>query len=81
MRGAQVLAALQAVDYITVFEEPTPLALIEAVRPDVLVKGGDYRKDQVVGAAVVESYGGRIHLAAFREGFSTTRIVQKLEAA
>jgi D-beta-D-heptose 7-phosphate kinase/D-beta-D-heptose 1-phosphate adenosyltransferase len=78
---ALVLAALQAIDYITFFEEPTPLALIEAVRPDVLVKGADYRKDQVVGAALVESYGGRVHLAALREGFSTTRIVQQLEAA
>jgi D-beta-D-heptose 7-phosphate kinase/D-beta-D-heptose 1-phosphate adenosyltransferase len=78
---AQVLAALQAVDYISVFEEPTPLALLEVARPDVLVKGGDYRKDQVIGAALVESYGGRIHLAAFRDGFSTTGIVQKLEAA
>src|SRR5262249_10606196 len=58
---ALVLAGLQAVDYITVFDEPTPLALIEAVRPDVLVKGADYRKDQVVGAALVESYGGRVY--------------------
>jgi D-beta-D-heptose 7-phosphate kinase/D-beta-D-heptose 1-phosphate adenosyltransferase len=78
---ALVLAALQAVDYITLFDEPTPLALIEAVRPDVLVKGADYRKDQVVGAAFVESYGGRLHLAPLREGYSTTRILQKLGAA
>jgi len=78
---ALVLAALQAVDTITLFDEPTPLALIEAVRPDVLVKGADYRKDQVVGAALVESYGGRVHLAPLREGYSTTRILQKLGAA
>jgi D-beta-D-heptose 7-phosphate kinase/D-beta-D-heptose 1-phosphate adenosyltransferase len=78
---ALVLAALQVVDYITLFDEPTPLALIEAVRPDVLVKGADYRKDQVIGATLVESYGGRVHLAPFREGFSTTRIVQQLGAA
>jgi len=78
---ALVLAALQAVDYITLFDEPTPLPLIEAVRPDVMVKGADYRKDQVVGAALVESYGGRIHLAAVREGCSTTRILQSLAAA
>ncbi len=78
---ALVLAGLQAVDYLTFFDEPTPLALIEAVHPDVLVKGGDYHKDQVVGAALVESYGGRVHLAGLREGFSTTRILQKLGAA
>lgn len=78
---ALVLAALQVVDYITLFDEPTPLALIETVRPDVLVKGADYRKEQVVGAALVESYGGRVHLAALREGYSTTRILQQLGAA
>jgi D-beta-D-heptose 7-phosphate kinase/D-beta-D-heptose 1-phosphate adenosyltransferase len=78
---AQVLAALQAVDYITVFDAPTPLELIEALRPDVLVKGADYRKDEVVGGAFVESYGGRVYLAALREGYSTTRLLQRLQAA
>jgi len=78
---AQVLAALQAVDYLTVFDEPTPLALIEALRPDVLVKGADYRKDQVVGADFVESYGGRVHLAPVRQGYSTSALLQKLHAA
>jgi len=53
--------------------------LIEALRPDVLVKGADYRKEQVVGAAFVESYGGRVHLAPMREGYSTTRLLQRLE--
>jgi D-beta-D-heptose 7-phosphate kinase/D-beta-D-heptose 1-phosphate adenosyltransferase len=76
-----VLAGLETVDYLTVFEEPTPLELIQMVRPDVLVKGADYRKDEVVGAAWVESYGGRVHLAALREGFSTSRVVEKLNAA
>jgi D-beta-D-heptose 7-phosphate kinase/D-beta-D-heptose 1-phosphate adenosyltransferase len=78
---ALVLAALQAVDYITIFDEPTPLDLIRAVRPDVLVKGADYRKDEVVGADVVEGYGGRVHLAALREGYSTTRVLQRLQVA
>lgn len=76
-----VLSALEAVDYLVVFEEPTPLNVIHAVRPDVLVKGADYRREDVVGGAFVESYGGRVHLAALREGFSTTRLVQRLEAA
>jgi D-beta-D-heptose 7-phosphate kinase/D-beta-D-heptose 1-phosphate adenosyltransferase len=78
---AVVLAGLQAVDYLTVFDELTPLALIEALRPEVLVKGADYRKEEVVGASVVESYGGRVHLARLREGYSTTRILQRLGAA
>ncbi len=78
---AQVLAGLHAVDYVTVFDEATPLRLIEAVRPDVLVKGADYRADEVVGAEFVESYGGRVHLARLRAGFSTTSVLQKLQAA
>jgi D-beta-D-heptose 7-phosphate kinase / D-beta-D-heptose 1-phosphate adenosyltransferase len=76
-----VLAGLQAVDYVTIFDEPTPLALIQAIRPDVLIKGADYRKQEVVGATFVESYGGRVYLAPLREGYSTTRILQKLGAA
>ena len=78
---ALVLAGLQAVDYVTVFEEPTPLGLIQALRPDVLVKGADYRKADVVGAAFVESYGGRVYLAPLREGFSTSRLLEQWRAA
>jgi len=78
---AQVLAALQAVDFLTVFDEATPLELIELVRPDVLVKGADYRKDEVVGAEFVEAHGGRVHLATFHAGYSTTGVLQKLAAA
>jgi D-beta-D-heptose 7-phosphate kinase/D-beta-D-heptose 1-phosphate adenosyltransferase len=78
---AQVLAGLQAVDYVTVFDEATPLKLIQAVRPDVLVKGADYRPGEVVGAQFVESYGGRVYLARLRAGFSTTSVLEKLRAA
>jgi D-beta-D-heptose 7-phosphate kinase/D-beta-D-heptose 1-phosphate adenosyltransferase len=78
---ALVLAALQAVDYVTVFDEATPLELIRTLRPDVLVKGADYRKEQVVGAEVVEGYGGRVYLAPLREGYSTTALLQRLQAA
>lgn len=77
----QVLAGLQAVDFVTVFEESTPLSLIQTLRPDVLVKGADYRADEVVGAEFVESYGGRVHLARLRPGFSTTGVLEKLNAA
>ncbi len=78
---ALVLAGLEAVDYLTVFEESTPLELVRALRPDVLVKGADYRREDVVGADFVASYGGRVHLAGLREGHSTTRLLQRLGAA
>jgi D-beta-D-heptose 7-phosphate kinase/D-beta-D-heptose 1-phosphate adenosyltransferase len=78
---ALVLAGLQDVDYVTIFPDPTPQALIEAVRPEVLVKGSDYRKSEVVGAEYVESYGGRVHLAEIRDGFSTSNLIERMKAA
>jgi D-beta-D-heptose 7-phosphate kinase / D-beta-D-heptose 1-phosphate adenosyltransferase len=76
-----VLAGLSAVDYVTVFDTATPLELIKEVKPDVLVKGADYRADEVVGADFVKSHGGRVHLVPLREGLSSTSILRKLEAA
>ena len=78
---ATVLAGLQDVNHVTIFSEQTPLALIEAIRPDVLVKGADYQKADVVGAAFVESYGGRVHLAGLKPGYSTTTIIERMRAA
>ncbi len=78
---AQVLAGLQAVDYVVAFDESTPAKLIQAVRPDVLVKGADYRAEDVIGAKFVESYGGRVFLAPLCEGFSTTGLIDKMRAA
>jgi D-beta-D-heptose 7-phosphate kinase/D-beta-D-heptose 1-phosphate adenosyltransferase len=78
---AAVLAGLAAVDFLVLFADPTPVELIRAIRPDVLVKGADYRKDQVVGADLVESYGGRVHLAGLREGYSTTKLIQQMRVA
>ncbi len=75
---AAVLASLAAVDAVVVFAEDTPLALIEAIRPDVLVKGADYTKDKVVGADLVESWGGRVMLAHLEPGHSTTATIAKL---
>lgn len=75
---AEVLSALAMVDLVVVFDEPTPETLLQAVRPDVLVKGADYSKDQVVGAQFVESYGGRVVLADLLAGYSTTRTVERL---
>lgn len=75
---ARVLAALEDVDYIVIFEEPTPEHLIAQVKPDVLVKGEDWRKKGVVGREFVESYGGRVVLAPLVEGISTTDIVSRI---
>ncbi len=77
---AEVLAALEAVDLVVVFGQDTPLELIRRVRPNVLVKGGDYRRDQVVGREVVEAQGGEVVLVDLVRGYSTTRIVQRSRA-
>ncbi|MEA2779852.1 MAG: D-beta-D-heptose 7-phosphate kinase / D-beta-D-heptose 1-phosphate adenosyltransferase [Rhodospirillaceae bacterium] len=73
-----VLASLSAVDLVIVFEEDTPIELIRAIRPEVLVKGSDYRVDQVVGGDVVQSYGGRIMLADLLPGHSTTKTIARV---
>ncbi|MDG5495179.1 bifunctional D-glycero-beta-D-manno-heptose-7-phosphate kinase/D-glycero-beta-D-manno-heptose 1-phosphate adenylyltransferase HldE [Niveispirillum sp. BGYR6] len=75
---AAVLASLQLVDLVVPFTQDTPLELIQLVRPDVLVKGADYRIDQVVGADFVQGLGGRVLLANLKEGFSTTRTVARI---
>ena len=75
---AKVLSALAAVDMVVVFEEKTPLALINALRPDVLAKGGDYREKEVVGAREVASWGGKVVLVPLLEGLSTTKIFGKI---
>lgn len=74
---AQILASLSAVDAVVIFDEPTPLQVIEALRPDVIVKGGDYTEDTVVGAKEVRSWGGRVKIVPIVEGFSTTNIIAK----
>ncbi|HEX2166509.1 MAG TPA: D-glycero-beta-D-manno-heptose 1-phosphate adenylyltransferase [Longimicrobiales bacterium] len=78
---AYVLAALTCVDAVTLFDEDTPQDLIEALLPDILVKGGDYSPEQVVGRDVVESHGGRLVLIPFVEGRSTTRILHRIQKA
>jgi D-beta-D-heptose 7-phosphate kinase/D-beta-D-heptose 1-phosphate adenosyltransferase len=74
---AEVLAALEAVDLIAIFEEDTPIKLINAIRPSVLVKGGDYTREQVVGHEIVEAHGGEILLVEVLPGFSTTSLVER----
>lgn len=73
----RVLAALAAVDAVCVFSEPTPLELIVATRPDVLVKGGDYNIDTVVGAQEVQSWGGQVKIVPIVPGFSTTQLIAR----
>ncbi|HEU0082617.1 MAG TPA: D-glycero-beta-D-manno-heptose-7-phosphate kinase [Bradyrhizobium sp.] len=73
----EVLAALEAVDLVVIFEQDTPIELITRIRPAVLVKGGDYARDQVVGHEVVEAAGGEVLLVEILEGFSTTSLVQR----
>jgi D-beta-D-heptose 7-phosphate kinase/D-beta-D-heptose 1-phosphate adenosyltransferase len=75
---AAVLASLGDVDGVVVFDQDTPMALIEALRPELLVKGADYSEAAVVGAGLVRSYGGRILLAALTPGHSTTRTIGRL---
>ena len=75
---AAVIAALEAVDYVTWFEEDTPLALIEAVRPDILVKGGDWGVDKIVGSDFVLARGGRVFSIPFEHERSTTTLLQRI---
>ena len=75
---AEVVAALAAVDYVTVFDETTPLKLIEHLRPDCIVKGGDWQEETVVGRDVVRSWGGKVIIVPLTEGASTTGIVEKI---
>ncbi|MBT0665570.1 D-glycero-beta-D-manno-heptose-7-phosphate kinase [Geobacter pelophilus] len=75
---AHLLAALDCVDYVVIFDDDTPLHLIEAVRPNILVKGGDYTREGVVGHEQVESWGGRVELVEFVDGRSTSGIIEKI---
>ncbi len=76
-----LLSALGSVDLVLLFDEDTPLNLIRAIRPDILVKGADYRREDVVGGDVVESYGGRVRLVPLLAGYSTTDITRRILAA
>jgi D-beta-D-heptose 7-phosphate kinase/D-beta-D-heptose 1-phosphate adenosyltransferase len=77
---ARVLAGLAAVDCVVLFDEDTPLALIQALEPDVLVKGADYSRDSIVGADWVEARGGRVVRVPLLAGYSTSALVERLRA-
>lgn len=76
---AKVLSALCAVDYVTLFEEETPLKLIKLLRPDVLIKGGDWRPERIVGADFVKTGGGRVVTMPYLKGYSTTELLKKIK--
>lgn len=75
---AEVLAALACVDYVTIFDEPDPLALIQVLRPNILVKGGDWSTERIIGKELVESYGGSVHSIPLVPYVSTTTIVTRI---
>ena len=76
---AVVMDSLKSIDYVVIFEEDTPYNVINAIIPDVLVKGGDYNKENIVGADIVENNGGSVVTINFVEGKSTTNIINKMK--
>lgn len=75
---AEVLAGLACVDYITIFDEPDPLALIRAIKPDILVKGADWEESEIIGSDVVKKYGGKVIRIEFVPDISTSKIIQRI---
>ena len=74
----EVIAALEMVDYVTTFDDDTPYALIRQLQPDVLVKGGDWKPDAIVGADVVRARGGMVRALPFARGYSTTALARRI---
>lgn len=77
---AKVLASLYFVDYVTIFSEPTPEGLIKKLKPDVLVKGGDWKIEDIVGSNFVRGYGGKVKRIPYIKGYSTTSLVEKINS-
>lgn len=75
---ARIVAALESVDYVTVFNEDTPYSLIRTLCPDVLVKGGDWKKYKIVGSDIVSGYGGKVVTIKFVKGCSTSGLIEKI---
>jgi rfaE bifunctional protein nucleotidyltransferase chain/domain len=74
----ELIAAMEMVDYVILFDEPDPSKLIAAIKPNVLAKGGDWGADEVVGADIVERQGGRVLLVPYLKGYSTTEIIERI---
>lgn len=76
---AKMLLNLKAVDCVQIFTEQTPLEIIKLIKPQVLVKGGDWKPEQIVGADVVQSYGGEVKSLMFKEGYSTSNLIKSVQ--
>ena len=74
----ELIAAMEMVDYVILFDEPDPYKLIAAIKPQVLAKGGDWSSDKIIGADIVEAAGGRIEVIPYLKGFSTTEIIERI---
>lgn len=74
----ELIAAMEMVDYVILFDETEPTRLIELLKPDVLVKGGDYGRDKIVGSDIVEKYGGKIEVVPYLPGSSTSEIIERI---
>lgn len=74
----ELIGAMEMVDYVVLFDEPDPYRLIAAIKPSVLVKGGDWSADKIVGADVVAEHGGRVTVIPYLQGFSTTEIIERI---
>lgn len=75
---AELIAAMEMVDYVVLFDEPDPYRVIFELRPQVLIKGGDWSKDKIIGADIVEGDGGKIALVPYLKGYSTTNIIERM---
>jgi len=76
---AKILASLEFIDFVTIFGEETPFKLINEVRPDILVKGGDWKTEEIVGGNIVKSYGGRVAVIKYLKGYSTTKLLNAIK--
>lgn len=76
---ARLLSSLSCVDFVVIFNEPTPLSLIRSLKPDVLVKGADWQGKEVVGADLVKSWNGKVKLIPYLKGYSTSRIISRIK--
>jgi len=77
---AEVVSSLSPVDYVVIFKEPTPIKLIEAIKPDILVKGADWKRGEIIGENFMKSYGGKVARIRLFEGRSTTGIIKRILA-
>lgn len=74
----ELIAAMEMVDYVILFDDPDPYKLIAAIKPQVLAKGGDWSNDRIIGADIVEAAGGRVAVIPYLKGFSTTEIIERI---